>query len=164
MGDRQLGQTVDARMALVRAVEPLLDQMAEEATQAIWRDVSVYRDNPDANLRLQVVVHCRAVFETFLTILREDRLPTRQEFPTTLSQALFRVGQGVSLADFLRAFRVGQLAYPECPQEVGQRHPLTDPEQRLAPSGRELLAGGQAVFPQDCQEGLEDGATVDDDL
>src|SRR6266536_2568984 len=111
MGDRQLGQTVHARMALVRAVEPLLDQMAEEATQAIWRDVPVYRDNPDANLRLQVVVHCRAVFETFLTILREDRLPTRQEFPTTRSQALFRVGQGVSLADFLRAFRVGQLTF-----------------------------------------------------
>jgi hypothetical protein len=111
MHDRQLGQTLDARMALVRAVEPLLDQMAEQATQAIWRDVPVYRDNPDANLRLQVVVHCRAVFETFLTILREDRLPTRQEFPTTRSQALFRVGQGVSLADFLRAFRVGQLTF-----------------------------------------------------
>lgn len=114
MDDRQLGgsvDAVDARMALARVIEPLLDQMAAEATDAIWREVPVYRDNPDANLRLQVVVHCRAVFETFLTILREDRLPTREEFPTTRSQALFRVGQGVSLTDFLRAFRVGQLTF-----------------------------------------------------
>jgi PucR-like helix-turn-helix protein/diguanylate cyclase with GGDEF domain len=114
MDDTQLGATVDAvdaRMALARAIEPLLDQMAAEATDAIWREVPVYHDNPDANLRLQVVVHCRAVFETFLTILREDRLPTREEFPTTRSQALFRVGQGVSLTDFLRAFRVGQLTF-----------------------------------------------------
>ena len=98
-------------MALVRAAEPLLDQMATAATDAIWRELPAYRDNPDANLRLQVVDHCRAMFETFVTIVREDRLPIREEFPLTRSQALYRVGQGVSLADFLRAFRIGQLIF-----------------------------------------------------
>jgi hypothetical protein len=115
MGARtQLGRTddaVDARMALARAVAPLLDQMAAEATDAIWREVDAYRNSADANLRSQVVVHCRAVFATFLTILREDRPPTREEFPTTRSQALYRVGQGVLLTDFLRAFRIGQLTF-----------------------------------------------------
>jgi hypothetical protein len=51
------------------------------------------------------------MFETFVTIVREDRLPIREEFPLTRSQALYRVGQGVSLADFLRAFRIGQLTF-----------------------------------------------------
>jgi len=98
-------------MALVRAAEPLLDQMATAATDAIWRELPAYRDNLDVNLRLQVVDHCRAMFETFVTIVREDRLPIREEFPLTRSQALYRVGQGVSLADFLRAFRIGQLTF-----------------------------------------------------
>ena len=101
----------EARMALVRAAEPLLDQMATAATDAIWRELPAYRDNLDVNLRLQVVDHCRAMFETFVTIVREDRLPIREEFPLTRSQALYRVGQGVSLADFLRAFRIGQLTF-----------------------------------------------------
>jgi hypothetical protein len=130
MVDRQPGRTVDtvdARMALLRTVEPLLDQMAEAATGAIWREVTVYRDNPDPNLRLQVIVHCRAVFDTFVTILREDRLPTREEFPTTRSQALFRVGQGVSLTDFLRAFRVGQLTFWDSVREaIGDDPALKD--------------------------------------
>ena len=52
-----------------------------------------YRDNPDVNLRLQVVDHCRAMFKTFVTIVRDDRLPIREEFPITRSQALYRVGQ-----------------------------------------------------------------------
>jgi hypothetical protein len=32
-------------------------------------------------MRLQVVDHCRAVFETFVTIVREDRLPIRERVP-----------------------------------------------------------------------------------
>jgi sugar diacid utilization regulator len=125
MGPTQHG--VDARMALARAVAPLLDQMAAEATDAIWREVDAYRNNADRNLRVQVVAHCRAVFETFLTILREDRLPTREEFPTTRSQALYRVGQGVSLTDFLRAFRIGQLTFwDSVRQAIGDDPALKD--------------------------------------
>lgn len=47
--DRPDGSTAaadEARMALVRAAEPLLDQMATAATDAIWRELPAYRDNP----------------------------------------------------------------------------------------------------------------------
>src|SRR5262245_48342739 len=66
--DRPDGRTAAAdvaRMALVRAAEQLLDQMAAAAADAIWRELPAYRDNPDVNLRLQVVDHCRAMFEVF---------------------------------------------------------------------------------------------------
>jgi hypothetical protein len=105
------GPSLDAepRYIIASTVENDLEHISHAATAAIWREVPAYGDNPDPSLKHQVTVHCRAVFQTFANCLREDRLPTRTDFPVTGTSALYRVGQGISLADFLRAFRVGQL-------------------------------------------------------
>jgi PucR-like helix-turn-helix protein/diguanylate cyclase with GGDEF domain len=97
------------RQIIARTVENDLEHISEAATAAIWREVPAYGAATDPNLKQQVTVHCQAVFSTFAACLREGRLPTRMDFPVTGTSALYRVGQGISLADFLRAFRVGQL-------------------------------------------------------
>jgi hypothetical protein len=91
------------------AVESSLDQLVSEATEAIWQQVPAYRDSSDATLRDDVRVHVRAVFEVFLAALAGERPARRADFAATREQATRRVSQGISLADFLQAFRVGQL-------------------------------------------------------
>lgn len=50
-----------------------------------------------------------AIFEVFLTGLNQDRPPRRADFAFTRQQASRRISQSISLADYLQAFRVGQL-------------------------------------------------------
>src|SRR6266540_1830858 len=76
---------------------------------AVWEQVPAYRESPDPRLREGVAVHLEAVFRVLLARLVESRPAQAADFPTTRDQAFRRVGQGVALADFLRAFRVGQM-------------------------------------------------------
>jgi hypothetical protein len=91
------------------AVGASLDELVSAAADAIWQQVPAYRHSPDSGLRDDVAVHVRAVFRVFLAGLAGERPARRTDFAVTREQATRRVAQGISLADFLQAFRVGQL-------------------------------------------------------
>ncbi|HEY5989360.1 MAG TPA: PucR family transcriptional regulator, partial [Streptosporangiaceae bacterium] len=94
---------------IAAAVDAALDELALAAADAIWEQVPAYRDSHDSTLRDDVVVHVRAVFRVFLAGLAGGRSAQRADFVVTREQATRRVAQGISLADFLHAFRVGQI-------------------------------------------------------
>jgi hypothetical protein len=89
-------------------VENSLPDLVPAAVEAIWGQVPAYAASRDDQLRADVGVHVAAVFRVFLDGLagREAR---RADFAITREQATRRVAQGISLADFLQAFRIGQL-------------------------------------------------------
>jgi sugar diacid utilization regulator len=95
---------------IAAAVEAALDELVEAAAEAIWQQVPAYQDSHDSQLRKDVTVHVRAVFRVFLAGLAGGRPVQRADFAVTREQATRRVAQGISLADFLQAFRIGQLA------------------------------------------------------
>jgi hypothetical protein len=94
------------RERLATWVEERLDEMATAATRAIWQAVPAYRAS---GLEAEVTAHCRQIFAVFARTVRERRDPDLGDFPQTTGHAERRVEVGVSLADFLRAFRIGQL-------------------------------------------------------
>jgi hypothetical protein len=94
---------------IIEATEASLDRLVATAVEAIWDQVPAYPDSPDPRLRDDVAAHVRAVFRVLLLTLTEGRPAERGDFPTTRGQAYRRAGQGISLADYLRAFRIGQM-------------------------------------------------------
>jgi len=94
---------------IAAAVEGSLDSLVSAAAAAIWDQVPAYGGSADDRLRDDVTVHVRAVFRVFLAALISRRPARRADFALTRKQATRRVTQGISLADFLQAFRVGQL-------------------------------------------------------
>jgi sugar diacid utilization regulator len=100
---------LQARARIAAAVEASLDKLVAAAAEAIWTQVPAYHDSVDERLRDDVAVHVAAVFRVFLASLTDDRPARRADFANTRDQATRRVGQGISLADFLKAFRIGQL-------------------------------------------------------
>jgi len=91
------------------AVEASLGRLVEAATEAIFAEVPAYRAAGDDQLRRDVTAHVRAIFEAFLAELSAGRPARRADFAVTREQASRRVAQGITLADFLQAFRIGQL-------------------------------------------------------
>jgi hypothetical protein len=94
---------------LAVSMEATLDEVVAAAVEAIWEQVPAYRDSSEERLRADVALHVRAVFGVYLTGLTTGRPPRRADFTFTCEQATRRVNQGISLADFLQAFRIGQL-------------------------------------------------------
>jgi hypothetical protein len=94
--------------AIAAAVESQLDDMVAAATDAIWAQVPAYGASKDADLRADVLAHVASVFRIFLSVLDRDTPITMADFAGTREQAGLREGQDISLADFLRAFRIGQ--------------------------------------------------------
>ncbi|HXO24087.1 MAG TPA: PucR family transcriptional regulator, partial [Streptosporangiaceae bacterium] len=94
---------------IAAGVQASFDAMVAAATEAIWTEVPAYPASGDDQLRDDVAAHTRAVFATFLAGLGTGQLARRADFTVTREQAARRVGQGIALADFLRAFRIGQL-------------------------------------------------------
>ena len=99
--------TARARIAI--AVTAALEPLVLAATEAIWTQVPAYAASQDARLRRDVEEHIAAIFGVFLAGLADERPATRADFVLTREQAGRRLTQGISLADFLQAFRVGQL-------------------------------------------------------
>ena len=93
----------------VVAVEASLEKLVSAAAEAIWAEVPAYAASPDDQLRDDVTVHIRSVFLTFLAGLRTGQPARRADFAASREQASRRVVQGITLADFLQAFRIGQL-------------------------------------------------------
>ncbi|MCY9784069.1 helix-turn-helix domain-containing protein [Nocardiopsis sp. EMB25] len=94
---------------LVDTVEASLDRITYEAVDRIWEQVPAYRASADPHLRDDLTLHVRLVFRALLTSVKEGRTALPRDFTVTGEQARKRVRQGVSLPDFLQAFRVGQL-------------------------------------------------------
>jgi len=94
---------------IAAAVETSLDKMVSAAVDAIWAEVPAYPASHDKQLRDDVTVHVRAIFLAFLAGLNTGQPTRRADFAMTREQATRRVAQGISLADFLQAFRIGQL-------------------------------------------------------
>jgi hypothetical protein len=94
---------------IAAAVEASLDAMVTAAVDAIWAEVPAYAGSGDDALRRDVTAHVRAIFLAFLAGLTTGQPTRRGDFAVTREQATRRVAQGISLADFLQAFRIGQL-------------------------------------------------------
>ena len=94
---------------IVVAVEASMEKLVSAATEAIWAEVPAYAASPDGQLRDDVVGHIRGVFLAFVAGLRTGQPARRADFAASREQASRRVVQGITLADFLQAFRIGQL-------------------------------------------------------
>jgi len=94
---------------IVVAVEASLEKLVLAAAEAIWADVPAYAASPDGQLRNDVTAHIRGIFLVFLAGLRTGQPARRADFAASREQASRRVVQGIALADFLQAFRIGQL-------------------------------------------------------
>jgi len=94
---------------IVTAVEASLEKLVSAATDAIWAEVPAYAASPGDQLRNDVTAHIQGIFEAFLDGVRTGRPARRSDFEASPEQASRRVVQGITLADFLRAFRIGQL-------------------------------------------------------
>ncbi|MFE1937139.1 PucR family transcriptional regulator [Streptomyces sp. NPDC059474] len=113
----------DAVEGVVDTVEASLDRVVTSAVEAIWDQVPAYAACTAPELRSDVTVHVEAIFRALLTSVRLGRPARREDFPPTETQAGHRVRQGISLADFLHAFRVAQLTLWESLLEVGGENP-----------------------------------------
>lgn len=98
-----------SRAAIASAVQESLARIVAASVDAIWAEVPAYASSTDAQLRLDVAAHVAAIFDVFLDGLADDRQARRGNFRVTREQASRRLAQGISLADFLQAFRIGQL-------------------------------------------------------
>lgn len=94
---------------IVALIEESLDRIVAETVTTIMSQIPVYRQRPERGLQEDLVRHVDAVFRVLLVVIAEQRMPVRSDFSMTREMAYRRVEQGVSLNDFLRAFRIGQL-------------------------------------------------------
>ena len=129
---------------IVVAVEASLEKLVLAAAEAIWAEVPAYAASPDGQLRDDVTAHVRGIFPTLLAGLRAGQPARRADFAGSREQASRRVVQGVTLADFLQAFRIGQLTLPRggaAAAVTGLRRCWTD----LARRGVRLAIGVSTV-------------------
>jgi len=98
-----------ARAAIAAVLQDSLPALVADATEAIWNQVAAYSASTDGALRDDVAAHVESIFSVFLTGLAEGRQARRGDFAVTRDQATRRLAQGISLADFLQAFHIGQL-------------------------------------------------------
>lgn len=97
------------RAAIAAILTESLPALVAAATEAIWIQVPAYSASTDPALRDDVAAHVESIFGVFLAGLTEGRQARRADFAVTRDQATRRLGQGISLADFLQAFHIGQL-------------------------------------------------------
>jgi len=97
------------RAAIAAVLQDSLPALVADATEAIWNQVPAYAAAADPKLRDDVAAHVESIFSVFLAGLTEDRQARRADFAVTRDQATRRLSQGISLADFLQAFHIGQL-------------------------------------------------------
>lgn len=101
------------------------DEIAHDATESIWREIGAYGELADGALRREVEAHCRQVFRAFLAGVDERRHPGRADFPWTARHAMRRVDLGIELADFMQAFRIGQITLWDDILTGVRQHPET---------------------------------------
>jgi len=97
------------RAGIAAVLQESLPGLVVAATEAIWNQVPAYAASTDPTLRDDVAAHVESIFSVFLAGLAEGRQARRADFAVTRDQATRRLSQGISLADFLQAFHIGQL-------------------------------------------------------
>jgi len=95
---------------LVSWVRGCTDEIASAAATTMWDEIDAYAVYDDRGFRSEVESHCAQVFTAFTDTLADRREPTRADFPWTGRHAMRRVDLGIALADFMKAFRIGQIA------------------------------------------------------
>jgi hypothetical protein len=98
----------DVAVRIAGLVDAAIDPAAQTAAEAIVDAIGSYAGNPDPNLANDLAAHCRNIFGALARSLREHRPAEPADFPSTTTAAARRVDQGVSLADFMRAYRLAQ--------------------------------------------------------
>lgn len=106
-GGRPDGAAVDRLVSWVRGCT---DEIASSAADTMWAEIDAYAVHDDRGFRSEVESHCAQVFSAFTETLADRRDPTRADFPWTGRHAMRRVDLGIALADFMKAFRIGQMA------------------------------------------------------
>ncbi|GAB3585614.1 PucR family transcriptional regulator [Calidifontibacter terrae] len=94
---------------IVDHVEERLPEIVATSVERYFEQVPAYAASPDPQLRANATVHTQAVFEAVLRTLREERAAEPADFPVTGQQALRRLRAGLTVADFLAGFRIGQV-------------------------------------------------------
>ena len=94
---------------IVVAVEASLEKLVSAGAEAIWAEVPAYAASSGDQLRNDVIAHVRGIFLAFVAGLRTGQPARRADFAASREQASRRVVQGITLADFLQGFRIGQL-------------------------------------------------------
>ncbi|MFD7075593.1 hypothetical protein ACFV9G_15395 [Nocardioides sp. NPDC059952] len=117
--------STDPIKRIVAGVRDGLPGTVEVFLTRTWEQVPAYAASPDPNLRSDVASHAEAVFRAVLITLEEGRDAVREDFHLSAGQAANRVRQGVALADFLQAFRLGQVALWERIVEIAAPDPET---------------------------------------
>lgn len=95
---------------LARWVRNRSDELAHRAATVMWAEIDAYAAYDDRGFRAEVEQHCSQVFGAFTDTIAERRDPTRADFPWTGRHAMRRVDLGIALADFMKAFRIGQIS------------------------------------------------------
>src|SRR5215469_11881723 len=103
------GDSHGARAAIAALMKDSLPGLVAAATDAIFAQVPAYLASTDPKLRDDVAAHVDSIFRIFLSGLADGRPARRADFAVTREQATYRLSQGISLADFLQAFHIGQL-------------------------------------------------------
>lgn len=138
---------VGARVrAIVAEVRGSLDELVSTCVERTWEQVPAYAASNDATLREDLRRHVDAVFRAVLATILEGRPAGRSDFPTTADQARRRVRQGVSLADFLQAFRLNQVLLWESVLEAAGPDPATrDAALALATHVMQVIEVGSTI-------------------
>ncbi|MER5389349.1 helix-turn-helix domain-containing protein [Saccharopolyspora sp. NPDC002686] len=126
--DGAADEVAPAVRRIIDGVEALFDVIVARSVEKTWAQVPAYAASPDEGLRAELTAHVDAVFRAALTSLSEARSPQRSDFPVTWKYAANRVRQGVTLSDFLQAYRIGQVTLWEGLLEAAE----DDPEAREA--------------------------------
>lgn len=103
------GRDAQGTQVLAEWTRERMEEVAHEATKAIYREVPGYREHADLSLFAEVETHARQVVGVFVNSVRDRTEPHHRDFPWTARHAMRRVDLGIGLPDFLRAFRVGQI-------------------------------------------------------
>lgn len=98
-------------VALGHQLADEVDEIAQHAARRIIAVVPAYANTGQRHLQEDVARHCRTVFQVLVSCLQEERDPRESDFPFTNAVAMNRVLQGISLPDFLRGFRIGQITF-----------------------------------------------------
>ncbi|HJQ07205.1 MAG TPA: helix-turn-helix domain-containing protein [Nocardioides sp.] len=130
---------------IVAAVESGLDDLVATSVDRFWEQVPAYAANADPGLRANVMTHTRAIYVAVLDTLRAGRPAVREDFPITAEQATLRLQAGLELADFLAAFRIGQVTLWESVVEVARTPRLRDAALEVATHLMQVIELGSTV-------------------
>lgn len=132
--------------SIVRRVQERLPDVVDAGVGRTWDQVAAYAASSDPALRDDLALHIEAVFRTVLGTILQGRDAERDDFPVTAAQARRRFAQGVSLSDFLRAFRINQVVLWESVLEAAGRDPESrDAALRLATHVMQVIEVGSSV-------------------